>query len=380
VQPGGRGRTLTEWVQDGYGNVTTESKWGEVVAGNKLAGNDEAITLRTFANDPQDWILGKLATEELQDASAHRARMKRVYYDGAPFVGLPVGQVARGDVTRTEQWVGPDLGAFELENSTSYDIDGNPLETRNARGGGSLFAWDPSDRTTLLSETRKLDHGVLTESAVTDRAFGTLLSVTGYNGQATSVQYDPFGRVASVIRPGDSVERPTTRYTYTPSAPLSRVTTERRTWSNGDAVETSEQLVEGLGRHRAAFSISNGNWILGGVKFLDARGNARRTLRPRFVSPADHTSPPLQQDALGDDAWRDALGRTIRTRSQMGIETRHAYLPLVEQSSDGAQGIRACAPRTRDALQRVAHNARRRVSPAHCLSWTLHAGYRRGLK
>jgi transposase len=44
------------------------------------------------------------------------------------------------------------------------------------------------------------------------------------------------------------------------------------------------------------------------------------------------------------------------------------------------KGIRACAPRTRDALQRVAHNARRRVSPAHCLSWSLHAGYRRGLK
>jgi transposase len=43
------------------------------------------------------------------------------------------------------------------------------------------------------------------------------------------------------------------------------------------------------------------------------------------------------------------------------------------------KGIRAAAPRTRLALRQVAQNARRRVSPNHCLQWTRHAGYRRGL-
>lgn len=44
------------------------------------------------------------------------------------------------------------------------------------------------------------------------------------------------------------------------------------------------------------------------------------------------------------------------------------------------KGIRACAPRTKYALQRVAHNSRRSVSPTHCLRWAKHSGYRRGLK
>ncbi|HEX8795236.1 MAG TPA: toxin TcdB middle/N-terminal domain-containing protein, partial [Polyangiaceae bacterium] len=122
-----KGRTtLVEWDEDAYGNTIAEHNWGEVVAGNKLAGNDEAITLRTFSNDTDDWILGHLATEELQDAAGHRVRMKQLYYDGQPFQGLPLGQVARGDVTREMDWVGPDPSAFELAARTSYDGDGNP--------------------------------------------------------------------------------------------------------------------------------------------------------------------------------------------------------------------------------------------------------------
>ncbi len=38
--------TLVEWDQDGWGNTVKESNWGEVVAGNKTAGSDEAITVR----------------------------------------------------------------------------------------------------------------------------------------------------------------------------------------------------------------------------------------------------------------------------------------------------------------------------------------------
>lgn len=39
--------------------------------------------------------------------------------------------------------------------------------------------------------------------------------------------------------------------------------------------------------------------------------------------------------------------------------------------------IRAGAPRTKVALRRVAHLARRRVTPRHCEGWFHHAGYRK---
>jgi transposase len=40
------------------------------------------------------------------------------------------------------------------------------------------------------------------------------------------------------------------------------------------------------------------------------------------------------------------------------------------------QHVRRYAPRTRDALLRVARRARFRVTPEHCRNWFLHAGYR----
>ncbi len=331
-------KTLTEWEQDAYGNVTREAKWGEVVGSDTLVGQDEAITLRTYANNTADWILGRVATEELQDARGRRVRMRRLYYDGAPFVGLPLGQVTRGDVSREEAWVGPELAAFEHDVATSYDADGRPLETRDARGGGRVFEWDAHDHTTLISESVKLESGLLTERAVFDRANGALVEVTGYSGQTTHLGHDPFGRIAWVARPGDSAERPTVRYQYLEGAPLSRIVTEQRIWSGRDDVDYAEDVVDGAGRKRGSLVRDDaGRWVLAGVSLLDARGNARRTQRARFVGAGEHESVALQVDAPGVNAWHDALGRSVRTRTMLGIESRTVYEPLVKKHWDGAQ-------------------------------------------
>ena len=330
--------TLTEWEQDDYGNATAERQWGEVVAGDKLAGNDEAFTIRTFANNTRDWILGRVATDELQDAAGRRVRMKRNYYDGAPFVGLPIGQLARGDVSRTEEWVGPGQDQFELASSNSFDADGHVVETKDARGGGHLFEWNPKDHTTLLSESVKVEGGVLTERAQYDAAFGAVVNVTAYNGQTTSVSYDAFGRVTAFVKPGDSTERPTDRYQYLPSAPLSRVVIERRSWNGRDDVERSEVVVDGASRKRAALTAGDGGrWILGDIGAMDARGNYHRTLRPSFVGAAEHDAPPLHADGPGTDSWHDALGRVIRVRTQLGLEARTAFTPFVTKHWDGGQ-------------------------------------------
>ncbi|HEV3191625.1 MAG TPA: RHS repeat-associated core domain-containing protein, partial [Polyangiaceae bacterium] len=327
-----------EWDEDDFGNVVRESKWGEVVAGNKLAGGDEAITLRTLANNRQDWILGRLATEELQDAGGRRVRMKRFYYDGPAFQGLPLGEVARGDLTRQEEWVGPDPNAFELDMATQYDADGHPVETTDARGGGHRFQWDPADRTTLLGESARLEWGLLVEQFDTDRAFGNVTSATGCDSQTTVYQYDPFGRLTAVIRPGDSSSTPTVRYQYVVTPPLSRVISERRVATDSDPDERSEDLVDGLGRKRGTLTRDESSrWVFAGVSVLDSRGQGRRALRAHFATKAEHDTPPLHADAPGVDSWHDALARTIRTRTQLGIETRTALAPFEKRIWDGAQ-------------------------------------------
>ncbi|HEU4405329.1 MAG TPA: toxin TcdB middle/N-terminal domain-containing protein [Polyangiaceae bacterium] len=330
--------TLTEWQCDAYGNVTAELRWGEVAGDDKLAGHDEALTYRTYAQDIDEWVLGRPATEELVDAAGKRHSLKRTYYDGEPFVGLPLGRVVRGNASRRDVWVGPGEGDFELEVATAYNADGQPVETRDARGGGRLFEWSPVDRTTLVSEAVKLAGYTLVERAVTDPAFGNLLSVTGYAGEITSFTYDALGRLTGIARPGDTDASPTVRYSYVQGSPLSRVITEARIHQGRDELERTEELYDGLGRKRGALTREGeGRWVLAGVSLLDARGNARRSLRSRFVGPAEHGAPPLLDEAPGSTIRRDALGRAVSTRSTMGLEDRTAYAPRATLTWDGAQ-------------------------------------------
>lgn len=334
----GQGRTtLTEWEQDDYGNPTAERAFGEVVAGDPLAGGDESITLTSYANDPGEWVLGREATREIQDAAGKRVSMTRTYYDGAPFQGLPLGQITRGNPSRIELWVGPGKDAFVLQAGSAYDADGNVVESRDARGGSRRFSWDATDHTSLTGET--LDLGTRTLAATTqlDAAFGKPLSVKGFDGQTTLVGYDAFGRVTAIARPGDTLDRPTLAYEYRPDAPLSRVITQTRMWSGKDDVETSETLIDARGRTRGRLvRDDSGRWVLEGAALLDARGNARRTLLPRFVTQAEHDTPPLSEESAGTDEWRDATGRTTKRRTPSGITTKTLYVPLGTKLWDGA--------------------------------------------
>jgi RHS repeat-associated protein len=331
--------TEKSWLQDDFGNVVAEYDWGEVLPDDPAVGNDEAIIARTFASNVDDWILGRLATEELTDVEGNRVSMRRLYYDGKAFQGLALGNVLRGDVSRVEAWTGPAAKSFELENSTSYDADGNPLETRDARGGGRYFEFDPEDHTTLLSERVKLEKPVqLIEFADTDRRFGNLRSIVDYAGQRTAFRYDALGRVVEVYKPGDPEGEPSTHYTYSAAAPLSRVVTESRVWYGRAELERTEMLFDGLGRKRGALTRdNNGRWVLAGVSLLDARGKERKALRPRFVTSKEVASPPLLKDAAGTTSARDALGRETQTTSQSGITTRTEYLPFLTRRWDGGQ-------------------------------------------
>ncbi len=331
--------TFWESVQDDFGNAIEERRWGEIAGKDFLVGNDEAIAVRTFANNEADWILGYPASEELQDAAGNRISMRRNYYDGPAFKGLPLGKLARGDLSRQEEWIGPALTQFRLDTATKFNSDGQPIETRDARDGGRIFDWNPDDHTTIKSEQVKLETDVpLVEVAEIDPRFGNLTSVTEYNGQLTRFRYDALGRLTNIFKPGDSTEQPSISYAYQPAAPLSRVITESRVTSGQEQIERTEAVFDGLGRKRASLTRDEkARWVLAGVGLLDARGQAYRALRPRFVTAADVAAPPLTLDALGTTSWRDASGRSVKTRTQAGIESKTQYKPLLTLSWDGGQ-------------------------------------------
>lgn len=323
----------TEYEQDTHGNLIEERRWGDVAT-----EGDEAFVARTFAEDERDWLLGFVATETLTDGQGTRVAETRKYYDGVPFLGLRLGSVSRGDVTREEAWVGPSVDDFELVLGTKYDTDGNPVETRDARGGGHRFVW-AGDRTSIRSESVKLEGGrTLVESAEVDGAYGALTAVTEYNGQTTRYGYDSFGRLTTVVRPGDSDALPTALHSYRVEAPLSRIVTQLRVNSGKEEVEHTETLQDGLGRKRGALTTDAARTLLAGVNLYDSRGNVRRALLPRFVSASAPARTLIQEDsARATETWRDATGRNVRTRSPSGIVSRTDHAPLETRHWDGGQ-------------------------------------------
>ncbi len=328
--------TLTEWEQDEFGNTTAEKKWGVVDGDDKLAGNDEAITVSTFANNTTDWILGRPATTELRDGAGRRLRFAEKHYDGEAFVGLPLGKVARGLITREMSWVGPGPDKMVLSSSSAFDAHGNPIETRDARGGGRLLTYDPTGAF-LLSESVKTGARILTQQASYNGAFGTIVSFTNFNGAVSTFTYDALGRVSSVVKPGDSADLPTLRYTYTFGNPLSQVTTEGRVFHGRDELRVSTDLIDGLGRPRATLSrASNGRVVFSAHALFDARGKERRTVRASWLTgKADAAA--LLADGPGQDTFRDALARPVRIRSQLGHEARIEHHPFETHTWDAAQ-------------------------------------------
>jgi RHS repeat-associated protein len=330
-------RTLTEWEQDSWGNVIVQREFGEVLGGDPLAGGDERITFTTYAQDPVEWVLGRLATREVQDASGKRLSLTRIRYDGPSFVGLPLGKVSRGDVTRVEQWVGPGPEQFVVQTANAYDADGNVTESRDAAGGARRFAWDPVDRTSLVGETLVLGTRELVATTKVHRAFGKPLSVSGFDGQMTKFAYDALGRLTAIARPGDSLDAPTLAFEYVLGAPLSRIVTRARIWNGKHDVEVHESLIDARGRSRGRMLRDDADrWVLDGVRLLDARGNERREVLPRFVEQAEHDLPPLLDEAPGTDQKRDATGRVTERRLPSGISSRTTYTPFGKQTWDGA--------------------------------------------
>ncbi|HMR10111.1 MAG TPA: hypothetical protein PKA88_30250, partial [Polyangiaceae bacterium] len=185
----------------------------------------------------------------------------------------------------------------------------------------------------MLAEfVRVRDDLELVERQQVDRRFGVATEVQDYAGSTTLLGYDALGRVTRVVRPGDSEQLPSVSYAYELAAPLSRVTTELRRFSGHAEVDSAEDLIDGAGRKRASIvpdgTGADERWAISGVQLFDARGSAWRSVRARMAGPGERTSPDLQMDGPGDSSWRDAVGRSIRTLTNAGLQSRTEYHPL----------------------------------------------------
>jgi RHS repeat-associated protein len=324
-EPDGR-LSRTEFTLDAHGNEIRLSQWGEVVGEDVRAGGDETVTVRRFAEDVDEWILGAPASEEVQDADGRRLRATRSFYDGPPHEGLPAGRILRGNLSRREAWVADDDWA--LVESHAYDAEGHVVESRDGAGGRRTFVWDAADHTFLREERVHLSEQTLSWQSRSDRATGAVVESVAPGGERRTRRVDAFGRPTMEWLEGDSERLPTRSFTYHDEGPLPRVVVTARRTSGEDAVDHVETLSDGLGRARGQLvRHPDGRWVLLGATGFDARGHEIGRQNGRVLDGPEAVFGALAEPGPARRTTYDALGRPVEVLSAAGRRERFAYGP-----------------------------------------------------
>jgi RHS repeat-associated protein len=370
----------SEYAYDDWGNLTQERELGRVedldgsgVAGDseqdRRAWNDERFTRSTysaaFPAGQSHWILDEVVESETLDGAGKIVTRTRNYYDDETFSGANLGGVSRGNLTMTREWFDPtqgDAGGWVPSARNRYDEWGNltglfdPL-WGTAPGHWRAITYDDVYRTFPVRETIYTGNpdagGAAATIAITagyDPGLGMMTSAVDFNGFTTTYGYDTFGRLTSIVKPGDSASLPTVSYDYVLAHDLGGgklvnwVETHQREVSGQSGSVDSRTFYDGLGRKimtRAEGEDPAQVVVTDTVRF-NARQGEWKTYLPYFdTGTLDFVEPTF--NAGFTEHEHDALGREIRVfqPAAPGTSARvfslTAYEPLVKLVQDEEQ-------------------------------------------
>jgi len=326
-----------EYEYDNYGNMTKQTDYGRMDAG----WDDERISMTTFSAaysaGLSNWILDKAVETSVTDENGTLFAKKRNYYDK----NEALGQISKGNVTKTEDWVNGDKYVVSVRND--YDEYGNITAAYDALYGTESghyrkLVYDSVYHAFPVQEmiyTGKTDVPTLTMSAEYDYGLGVMTSSTDFNGFVTAYGYDTFGRLVSVTKPPDTGH--TVEYDYMLAYE----------WENGNIinwVETRQQdgstdgflksrsFYDGLGRKimtRAEGENAGQIVVTDTVKF-NARKTEWKKYLPYFETGTLDFAEPQFNTGFTEHFY-DALGREIRVSQPADADGKTVYSSTVYQ-------------------------------------------------
>lgn len=132
-----------QFEYDLWGNVSREFNYGQVQGNNVGYGDDELLTYYTYAINESRWIIDRPASIVQRDLDGNFVSEKRLYYDGPPHVGLPLGFVMTGKLMRQSDSLGLlDGGRFVDTLRNCYDEYGNIVEIQDANDNLRTIGYD----------------------------------------------------------------------------------------------------------------------------------------------------------------------------------------------------------------------------------------------
>ncbi|WP_275935529.1 toxin TcdB middle/N-terminal domain-containing protein [Sandaracinus amylolyticus] len=315
---------------------------------------DESAYVEPGRNTDDHWIVGMVHTHRVYAVPGGAASEEHTYYDGRDFEGLPLGRLTAGRVTRKTQRVS-ETEEIQTERN-ALDAHGNVIATLDPLG-------DPDDRTghrrehvmdadglrvvrtdILLSSPEGLPYRLRREYAY-EPAFDKIVEATGWMLDGAPVesarnssyfQYDAFGRLVALVRPGDTLDAPTMEVSWELGDPVSRIVARRRTVSGAAPDLHAVTCVDGRGRTYQEFGrVRDGEWLATGFTEYNRTGAEVRIYQPYTLATGDCAiAPPAgveHVDVLYDGARRE-IRRRMPDAAMYGnaSETRVEHRPLVE--------------------------------------------------
>lgn len=338
-------------------------------AANPSTPTDERLISSEHIHDTVRWIVDRPQRVTVTDAQGNRTTETRTYYDGADLVGLPSGQVTRGRPTRQEGWVaGQDYintvrRAFDIFGNTITIMDG--LGVPGSTGHRSHVAYDATARTFPTQETIEVGggHADLVMSAGYHSGFGVMTSSTDFNGNTTEYGRDRFGRLTSIVKPGDSAGLPTLVYTYALADPVrgrvnryapdgdltvvlgaatvSAITTSARLDAGMTNTFDTLQYVDGLGRQVAMVEDGESGFVAKSSVLFNARAIVRETIQPY---------------ALESPVWGLPVAATPRTRFRNDATGREVLRINPPDSLDPATAVESVVRTIHKPLVRTVYD------------------------
>ena len=302
---------LKEWEQDNYGNLISEFDYGLVDGTNEAAGKDEVLTTTQYQYDLVKWIVNRPSEVRKTDLTGGFVSLQRLFYDDY------------GSLIRDER--SPDGVRFIPAVRNDYDSYGNIIKITDANDYSRSIDYDPIFHALPVKET--INGLNLTMQANYDFGLGVMTIFTDPNSQTTLFQYDTFGRLSAIIKPGDSTDYPTQHFSYHLAAPVSYLQTQSREVSGQPGSYDSISYFDGLGRKLQTRSEGKaGQWVVSEAASFNLRRGIQHQWLPYFDAKPDYATPdpakPFTTFAY------DARSRSVRETNPDGSTRATAYQPL----------------------------------------------------
>jgi RHS repeat-associated protein len=342
--------TLERRIHDVWGTATRTIEYGEVAfraprnIGDPFAvedvdpfvGDDERVEVSQVIYDIDRWMIGALARTEVRDARTDALLgATELYYDGAPFEGLPLGQIQRGKVSRNRRWLA-EQNRFIDGMRFAHDAHGQVNQTLDPIGNHGSIEFDAATGTFPVREVVDLPTGSLVFEATYDTGLGAVLSSTDPNGARTQYRYDGLGRMRAIIDAQSTADLPSLTYDYeygTPENPVSTVIERHLIDRTQQSYRNVWHYSDGLGRARLAkvAGAAPGTYIATGwIEYSPSGAEANHF--EEYATTSLGLEPPPATTPRTESTY-DALGRIIDvfpTATGGGGRTffRTRYLPF----------------------------------------------------